>query len=153
MCIRDRGEDVSAISMDRFLQQLSTQLGRALLTDRVGIRIKTDIECRPLGSDRATPVALFIVEAVTNSVKHGVHDGGQILIKVTDKDDIITAQVQDSGEGIASETKTTGMGNKLMQGFARQLSGSYSTQTNDSGFETSISFPADIPKNPASHIR
>jgi len=147
------GEDVSAIPMDRFLHQLATQLGRALLTDRMGIKIKTEINCRALDSDRATPVALFIVEAVTNAVKHGVHDGGEILINVSEQDDIITAKVIDSGPGIPTDSVTTGTGSKLMKGFARQLSGTYTTLTRDTGFEASLAFPANTQKSPASHIR
>lgn len=144
-------EDITLIEMSKFITQITTNLRRALLANNEKVNVVLDINCRALDSDRATPLALFIVEAFTNSVKHGVPYGGQIDISVEDVDDQITVRIIDNGKclsrgvEISDEVElgsdSTGMGNRLMSGFARQLSGQYAAKITDEGYETTLSFP------------
>lgn len=145
-------EDITIIEMGQFLDKLLVQLGRVLLVDKHGIVINSEFDKSALDSDRATPVALFIVEAVTNSVKHGVSSGGQIYVSMLQTDTEFAVSVEDTGEGV-SDGLAGGMGSRLMRGFARQLSGVYEKHITETGYRVSLSFSKDVMKDPASHIR
>jgi anti-sigma regulatory factor (Ser/Thr protein kinase) len=42
---------------------------------------------------------LVLTEVVTNAVRHGTPDGGQVTVAVTPKDDYLCVQVTDAGAG------------------------------------------------------
>ena len=84
-----------------------------------------DVE-RP--ADDAIPMALFIVEAVTNAMKYAFGPaGGEIRISLGVDVDGTTLIISDNGRGFdpsaSSETQNGGgLGSKLMTAFSRQLS-------------------------------
>jgi len=130
------GEDLSVIEMSQFLERLITELKTGLGTDELGVAIQTDIIRQQLKPDSAIPVALFIVEALTNAIQHGVPNGGSVVIEVKRKDKELIVTVADDGPGHDSSSKQ-GTGLKLIKGFARQLSGRIST-TNTNGHSVSL---------------
>jgi len=147
-------EDIRFIPIDPFLRQMIKQLSRVLLIEKRNIKLKMDISCSPMDSDRATPLALFIVEALTNSVKHGVVDGGEINLDISEVNDTVIVNVKDNGSGVsASGAVGPGTGSRLMKGFARQLSGNYGVDNTATGHSVTLSFPAVIQVSPSSHIR
>ena len=96
-----------------------------------------------LEPDMAIPVALFIVEGLTNSMKHGVAEGGLINISLSQQQDgEMTVSVDDNGRG-ASKTSTAGTGTKLMKGFARQLSGQWIDNDVPTGHKVSLVFKTE----------
>jgi len=92
--------------------------------------------------DMQTPVALFIVEAITNAAKHGVSKGGHIDAVITQTNENVQVSVSDNGDQNIkkSKPKSKGIGTKLMNGFARQLSGKLTISQNDEGYNVSLNF-------------
>jgi two-component sensor histidine kinase len=89
------------------------------------IRISQSYEDIERPADDAIPVALFLVEAVTNATKYAFDDenGGEVTISLTlDEDGNTTLKVADDGIGFDSTGDVRkGLGSKLMTAFSRQL--------------------------------
>lgn len=133
------GEDLRVINMPTFLGRLVEELNIGLGVHKSCIVVSTEIDAIQLPPDTAIPTALFIVEALTNAIKHGVPDGGNIDITLISKGDSVSVSVVDNGRGI-SETAKGCTGSKLMKGFARQLSGRWSVNHVETGYSTSLDF-------------
>lgn len=139
-------DDIREVEMQPLLEQLVFQVGRALATDLKNIEVNVDFDCLPRDADRATTIAMFIVEAMTNSIKHGVPQGGKIWILAKDEHDKTIVSVEDNGEAnITMNTETNkGTGERLMKGFARQLSGDYLGGITDTGYRAILTFPKSL---------
>ncbi|MGZ9099316.1 MAG: sensor histidine kinase PhyK [Brevundimonas sp.] len=73
--------------------------------------------------DKLAPLALWLVEAVTNAQKHAfVGRGGDLKVRFRVQGDKSVLEVQDDGPGV-SETFRAGVGRTLMGAFAKQLRG------------------------------
>ena len=141
------------VDLEPFILELTQRLGRALCFEDRGISVQADINAAAVCSDTATPMALFLVEAMTNAAKHGLRDGGTIFVSVEDANEgETTLRVRDNGVGrhaaaarkdkdsVPELSTATGIGEKLMQGFARQLGGSYHVDSSDQGYTCLIRF-------------
>ncbi len=74
--------------------------------------------------DKLAPLALWLVEAVTNAQKHAfVGRGGDLKVRFSVQGETSVLEIQDDGPGV-SETFRPGVGRTLMGAFARQLRGS-----------------------------
>ncbi|MDP3802144.1 sensor histidine kinase [Brevundimonas sp.] len=73
--------------------------------------------------DKLAPLALWLVEAVTNAQKHAFAGrGGDLKVRFSVRGDTSVLEVQDDGPGV-SETLRAGVGRTLMGAFAKQLRG------------------------------
>ena len=134
-------QDLRFVKMQTFLDRLLPELSVALGLKERGISVSSTADCKPMEADTAIPVALFIVEALTNSVKHGVSKGGSIEISLIQSGEDVTVSVRDKGQVIRDEqTSESGMGTKLMKGFARQLGGVLTTNSFANEYETTLHF-------------
>ena len=133
--------DLRYVNMEHFLKRLVNELSNALGMKAQNIRTDIVVDCEPMEADTATPVALFIVEALTNAVKHGVHNGGNIIISIIQKNDDVRVSILDDGKGFDAKKKhAVGTGTKLIKGFARQLGGKIDVRNDGAGYEVSMSF-------------
>ena len=74
--------------------------------------------------DKLAPLALWLVEAVTNAQKHAFAGrGGDLKVRFFVRGETSILEVQDDGPGV-SETFRAGVGRTLMGAFAKQLRGS-----------------------------
>ena len=133
--------DLRVVDMQKFLSRLLPELSLALGLKKRKISISTQANCNPMEADTATPVALFIVEALTNAVKHGVPRGGEISIYVSQKGSDVTVSVTDNGTtSNESQIAENGTGTKLMKGFARQLGGILKKEADENGYNVTLNF-------------
>jgi two-component sensor histidine kinase len=73
--------------------------------------------------DKLAPLALWLVEAVTNAQKHAFAGrGGALKVRFRVHGDTSTLEVEDDGPG-ASDGAEAGVGRTLMGAFAKQLRG------------------------------
>jgi two-component sensor histidine kinase len=107
-----------------FLTELVAQLV-ASETDREHV-VTSSVEADSLvvDPDKLAPLALWLVEAVTNAQKHAfVGRGGDLKVRFSVQGETSVLEIQDDGPGV-SETFRPGVGRTLMGAFARQLRGS-----------------------------
>lgn len=133
-------DDMERVNMWDFITDLLVHMRRVLLLDKKKIGLRQSVDEIYLDSDSATTVAMFIVEALTNSAKYGAKTDGWIEISFKEQAQQLKISVTDSGSGPA-ENFTKGTGHKLMSGFARQLGGKFETEVKKDCFESSIEFP------------
>ncbi len=73
--------------------------------------------------DKLAPLALWLVEAVTNAQKHAFAGrGGALKVRFKVKGESSVLEVEDDGPGV-TETFRAGVGRTLMGAFAKQLRG------------------------------
>ena len=140
--------DLRYVDMNTFLDRLIPELAIAFGLEARGITVSTAASCDPMEADTATPVALLIVEALTNSVKHGVKSGGHISIVITQEGDQVNVSIADNGKedpNAGEQPNGTGTGTKLIKGFARQLGGKLDIKNSEEGYTVSLKFvPRDL---------
>ncbi len=108
---------------------------RIFLTELVGQLVASEAGRGPLVTssieadslvvdpDKLAPLALWLVEAVTNAQKHAFAGrGGALKVRFRVNGDTSVLEVEDDGPGV-SETFRAGVGRTLMGAFAKQLRG------------------------------
>ena len=119
-------ERLELVSMRPFLQGLIDHLAEALGMEAQNIGILQTYDDIERPADDAIPIALFLVEAVTNATKYAFNGtkGGQVVISL-DSDNTGGACLRVSDNGVGFDTSASGgpkgLGSKLMTAFARQL--------------------------------
>jgi two-component sensor histidine kinase len=73
--------------------------------------------------DKLAPLALWLVEAVTNAQKHAFADhGGDLKVRFRVDGETSVLEVEDNGPGVPDSVRA-GVGRTLMGAFAKQLRG------------------------------
>jgi len=134
-------DDIRRVDMTLFLDQLVRQLSKTLSINKNKIQITTAIECAGREADQATPIGLFIVEAMTNIVEHKSLKDGIISVRVSEDNQTTTVQVCDMGKILDLPTVGSKDSLALMKGFARQLSGKFSVIEGPNERIAELSFP------------
>jgi two-component sensor histidine kinase len=119
-----QSEDIGHADARDFLTELVGQLvagqsGRGPL-------VVSTIEADSLivDPDKLAPLALWLVEAVTNAQKHAFAGrGGRLAVRFRVEGPMSVLEVEDDGPGPAGKTIQTGVGRTLMGAFAKQLHG------------------------------
>ena len=132
-------DDLADVDMKPFLGSLTQDLYSSMGGRERGIILETDLESAQFDADKAIPIALFTVEAVSNAIKHGVPEGGRIHVAFSDNGDTRTLCIRDAGDGISTDDATS-TGVRLMNGFARQLGGRIQQERVEDGFEVRVVF-------------
>jgi two-component sensor histidine kinase len=99
-------------------QLVSSEAGR-------GTTVTSSVEADSLvvDPDKLAPLALWLVEAVTNAQKHAFAGrGGALKVRFRVEGETSVLEVEDDGPGV-SETFRAGVGRTLMGAFAKQLRG------------------------------
>ena len=118
---------------------------RIFLTDLVGqlvasatgrgpvVTSSVEADSLVVDPDKLAPLALWLVEAVTNAQKHAFAGrGGDLKVRFTVRGDTSVLEVEDDGPGV-DETRQAGVGRTLMGAFAKQLRGTAEIVPSPSG--------------------
>jgi two-component sensor histidine kinase len=118
---------------------------RIFLTDLVGqlvasatgrgpvITSSVEADSLVVDPDKLAPLALWLVEAVTNAQKHAFAGrGGDLKVRFQVRGDTSVLEVEDDGPGV-DETRQAGVGRTLMGAFAKQLRGTAEIVSSPSG--------------------
>ena len=141
-------ERLDAVALDRLVADLADYLRGSLCPP--GASAKIDFELEPLeaSADTATPVALFLTEAVANAFKHcwSARSQGDLFISLKQADGAFDLIVRnDRPEAArADEVGPTGLGNRLMEGFARQIGGRVERQVTPDRFSVVLHAPLSV---------
>jgi two-component sensor histidine kinase len=115
----DRGE----VDMRRLTEDLCAQLASNFRSETIAL--KHACAMGTLSVDKAIPITLFIVEAVTNAYRHGYPEGqaGLISVLLEDNTGQATVRVSDDGQGQDGVSDASTLGMELMDAYASQLGG------------------------------
>jgi two-component sensor histidine kinase len=133
------GPDLKRVDFRVFLNELLAQL----LVDHQGrghsIRAELNIDPLIIDPDRLAPLALFIVEAITNACSHNFPDDeGVLSIAFSARNDEATLTISDTGNPVGADDR----GHTMMAIFARQLGGVVTQAINpDGGATVGLTFP------------
>ena len=107
------------------------------------VEIAYDLEKLHVDKDNAMPLGLIVSEVVSNAFKHAFPEGRQGRIAISLKsigDHKGELVIDDNGDGFDTTAKSPGMGRRLIEGLAAQLTGTFSYAT-DNGTRFSLQFP------------
>lgn len=115
---------------------LTELVGQLVASDSArGQLVTSSVEADSLvvDPDKLAPLALWLVEAVTNAQKHAFSGrGGDLKVRFRVQGDSSVLEVQDDGPGV-SETFRAGVGRTLMGAFAKQLRGEVEMVSGEGG--------------------
>lgn len=138
-------DDMKDIDLQTFISRLIGALSDSMGMDEADIRLNHSVESARLSADDAIPVALFIVEAISDALNRGVESGGTITVSIKNiPDNQLQIDVHDTGPDVDDVTATGGIGTRLMHGFARQLSGKLEFLKGTPGLTARLVIPLSV---------
>lgn len=132
-----QNERLEQVQMKPFLTGLVMHLSEALGMEDLGVRVTQSYADVMRPADDAIPMALFVVEAITNAMKYAFDKtGGEVHISLAVDEEEITLKIADNGRGydaatLSGQSDGSGLGSKLMKAFARQLSAELTIDTQE----------------------
>jgi two-component sensor histidine kinase len=135
------------VDMAGYLQELCTALAEALFL-RGAITLDCDADPVALPRDRAVSIGLVVNELVTNAAKHAFagRDTGAIQVRFRAGDAGWLLTVADDGGGLPAKprprTGNGGLGQRLIDGFARQAHGTVNTVSGPEGTIVTVALEA-----------
>ncbi|CAN5214424.1 sensor histidine kinase PhyK [soil metagenome] len=119
-----QSENIRYADAKEFLTELVGQLVAADAMRGPVVSSSIDADSLVVDPDKLAPLALWLVEAVTNAQKHAFAGrGGDLQVRFKVAGDKSTLEVQDDGPGPEADAVKAGVGRTLMGAFAKQLRG------------------------------
>jgi two-component sensor histidine kinase len=130
-----RGDDLGTVRLRDHLCELCKELERGLSREEISVHCEVpDIAENAI---RATYLAIIVNELVTNALKHAFHDktAGHVRVEAKPYRDGLELVVADNGSGIKRSRPSagTGLGQKLVNTFVRQLGGKQEVESSEAG--------------------
>jgi PAS domain S-box-containing protein len=124
----------SQLEFSETLKNLAENISETLQPNS---NIRLHIECEPikLNINQAIPVSLIVNEVITNAYKHAFSktEAGEINFKLDEKEDLISIQITDNGNGFSDENALDkgSLGLHLIQALTNQIEGELSYQNRE----------------------
>jgi two-component sensor histidine kinase len=140
-------ESLEYVELRPLFEQLCRHLLASGWADSKDISLETDIADLIVTAGVAVPLALLTTEAVTNALKHAFagRKSGAIRVSLTATADESVLCIGDDGIGAEAarrrRRRAAGIGQSLIDGFARQLGGIVETVGGD-GTIVTVRFPS-----------
>ena len=140
-----KSDTVEAVNAATYLDDLCRDLIASV--DREGERaivLKTDIESVLLPTDRAIPIGLIVNELVTNAVKYAFpgKSSGTVTVVLKREPGVLRLTVADDGKGVDPRRADSGLGGRLVEGFAQQLGGQVERESGSQGTTVCLIMPS-----------
>lgn len=138
----DPVEDVDAAS---YLEELCRDLILSIQKEGdTAIVLKTDIAKERLPTDRAIPIGLIVNELVTNALKYAFpgERKGTVTVSLKREPGELRLTVADDGQGLDPRGANSGLGGRLVDGFAQQLGGQVEWKSGRTGTTVQLILPA-----------
>jgi two-component sensor histidine kinase len=105
--------------------------------------LQTDIDSELLPTDRAIPIGLIVNELVTNAVKYAFPSDtkGTVLVMLKRAQGELRLTVADNGQWVNPRRADSGLGGRLVDGFARQLGGQVERKSDSQGTTVHLILP------------
>ena len=139
--------DLSKIDFGAYLKKLIDSLVLSMKEIDHNIKIKIDVQNINLNINTAVPLGLLINEIITNSLKFGLKNDGEISCISINIDNIESNSIQlligDDGIGFSNkidDPNSTTLGLQLIQNLAYQLRGTIKKDSTKQGTNYILSF-------------
>jgi two-component sensor histidine kinase len=131
----------AAIYLDELCRDLIASVHKE---DGTSILLKTDIGSELLPTDRAITIGLVVNELVTNAVKYAFpgETRGTVLVTLKRLSGELRLTVADDGQGLDARRADSGLGGRLVEGFAQQLGGRVERESNSQGTTVRLILPS-----------
>ena len=140
-----KADTVEAVDAATYLDELCRDLIASVhKEDGTSIVLKTDIESELLPTDRAIPIGLIVNELVTNAVKYAFpgETRGTVLVTLKRVPGELRLTVADDGQGLDPRRANSGLGGRLVEGFAQQLGGQVERESGSQGTTVRLILPS-----------
>jgi two-component sensor histidine kinase len=138
-------EDQTMIDLKRLLTDLSRQIADGLGSGTGNLNVEIDVVACSVSADVAIPLALFTVEALTNTYKYafvGIERPGKVQITLRQTGADMTLAISDNGVGYDLSTTKRSIGSRLIATFGQQVGGVSSVRSEPGkGTTVEIRFP------------
>jgi two-component sensor histidine kinase len=147
-------EEQKTIALKDLIRDLAAQIAEGFGSERRNVRIAFDLVERQVSGDEAVPLALFVVEALTNVFKHAYPNagGGRVRLSLhAEQQGKMLLSIEDDGVGLAEglpRNEGRGSGTRLVQAFAQQIGGE-TAMTARPGGGTAVTLLFNDPEAPA----
>ena len=121
-----QSEDIRRADLRDFLSDLVGQLIASQSARSPLVTSNVEADSLLIDPDKLAPLALWLVEAVSNAQKHAfAEQGGRLEVRLKVQGETSVLEVEDDGPGPSREPgAASGVGSTLMTAFARQMRGS-----------------------------
>ncbi len=118
-----QSDDIRHADAAVFLHDLVGQLVASEAGRGPAVSSRVEADSLIMDPDKLAPMALWLVEAISNALKHALAQrGGTLTVRFSVDGETSVLEVEDDGPGL-SETDPVGVGRTLMTAFAKQLRG------------------------------
>jgi PAS domain S-box-containing protein len=133
--VLSKGDTVEAVDAASYLDELCRDL-IASVHKEGGTSIA-------LPTDRAIPIGLIVNELVTNAVKYAFPSDtkGTVLVTLKRTQGELRLTVADNGQWVNPQRADSGLGGRLVDGFARQLGGQVERKSDSQGTTVHLILP------------
>jgi PAS domain S-box-containing protein len=140
-----KADTVEAVDAATYLDELCRDLIASVHKEGdTSIVLKTDIESELLPTDRAIPIGLIVNELVTNAIKYGFpgEARGTVMVTLKRAPGELRLTVADDGQGLDPQRADSGLGGRLVDGFAQQLGGQIERKSDSQGTTVHLILPS-----------
>jgi len=139
-----KADTVEAVDAAIYLDELCRDLIASVHKQGdTSIVLKTEIESELLPTDRAIPIGLIVNELVTNAIKYAFPGEAKGTVAVTLKraQGELRLTIADDGQGLDPRRGDSGLGGRLVDGFAQQLGGQIERKSDSQGTTVRLVLP------------
>jgi chemotaxis protein methyltransferase CheR len=139
-----KADTVEAVDAATYLDELCRDLIASVHKEGdTSIILKTDFESELLPTDRAIPIGLIVNELVTNAVKYAFpgEAKGTVMVTLKRVPGELRLTVADDGQGLDPRRVDSGLGGRLVDGFAQQLGGLVERKSDSRGTSVHLILP------------
>jgi PAS domain S-box-containing protein len=138
-------DTVETVDAASYLEELCRDLVASIRTPGdTSIVLKIDIAPERLPTDRAIPIGLIVNELVTNAVKYAFpgERKGTVTVSLKRESGELRLTVADDGQGLDPRRADSGLGGRLVDGFAQQLGGQVEWKSGRHGTTVELILPS-----------
>ena len=140
-----KADTVEAVNAATYLDELCGDLIESVHKEGdTSIVLKTDIASELLPTDQAIPIGLIVNELVTNAVKYAFpgEAKGTVMVTLKRMPGELRLTVADDGQGLDPRRADSGLGGRLVDGFAQQLGGQVERKSDSQGTTVRLILPS-----------
>ena len=136
-------DTVEAIDAATYLDELCHDLVASVNNGDTVVSLKTDIESALLPTGQAIPIGIIVNELVTNAIKFAFppNTKGAVLVSFKREGGRLCLTVADDGKGVDPQRADSGLGGRLVEGFALQLGGQLERESGIHGTTVRLILP------------